>query len=65
MTGPINNLGIVKRNIVRADMAAVEKLWEIVSAAVFQCFVQGEVFEPAVGTGYEVEVGFLGIHRGC
>ena len=26
MTGPINNLGIVKRNIVRADMAAVEKL---------------------------------------
>src|SRR4030088_1924316 len=26
MTGPINNLGIVKRNIVRADMAAVEQL---------------------------------------
>ena len=26
MTGPINNLGIVKRNIVRADMAAVETL---------------------------------------
>ncbi|HEX9591268.1 MAG TPA: 4-carboxy-4-hydroxy-2-oxoadipate aldolase/oxaloacetate decarboxylase [Bradyrhizobium sp.] len=26
MTGPINNLGIVKRNIVRADTAAVEKL---------------------------------------
>ncbi len=26
MTGPINNLGIVKRNIVRADMAAVERL---------------------------------------
>jgi 4-hydroxy-4-methyl-2-oxoglutarate aldolase len=26
MTGPINNLGIVKRNIVRADMVAVEKL---------------------------------------
>jgi 4-hydroxy-4-methyl-2-oxoglutarate aldolase len=26
MTGPINHLGIVKRNIVRADMAAVEKL---------------------------------------
>ena len=26
MTGPINNLGIVKRNIVRADMATVEKL---------------------------------------
>jgi 4-hydroxy-4-methyl-2-oxoglutarate aldolase len=26
MTGPINDLGIVKRNIVRADMAAVEKL---------------------------------------
>ena len=26
MTGPINNLGIVKRSIVRADMAAVEKL---------------------------------------
>jgi 4-hydroxy-4-methyl-2-oxoglutarate aldolase len=26
MTGPINHLGIVKRNIVRADTAAVEKL---------------------------------------
>jgi 4-hydroxy-4-methyl-2-oxoglutarate aldolase len=26
MTGPMNNLGIVKRNIVRADKAAVEKL---------------------------------------
>ena len=26
MTGPINNLGIVKRNIVRADTAAVAKL---------------------------------------
>src|SRR5450755_2541911 len=26
MTGPINNLGIVKRNIVRAEKAAVEKL---------------------------------------
>ena len=26
MTGPINNLGIVKRNIARADTAAVEKL---------------------------------------
>ena len=26
MTGPINNLGIVKRNIVRADKGAVEKL---------------------------------------
>jgi 4-hydroxy-4-methyl-2-oxoglutarate aldolase len=26
MTGPINHLGIVKRNIVRADMAPVEKL---------------------------------------
>src|SRR3984893_3372151 len=26
MTGPINHLGIVKRNILRADTAAVEKL---------------------------------------
>jgi 4-hydroxy-4-methyl-2-oxoglutarate aldolase len=26
MTGPINHLGIVKRNIVRADTAAIEKL---------------------------------------
>jgi hypothetical protein len=45
-------------------MATVKKLWEIVSAGVFQCIAEGEVFEPAIGTGYEVEVGFVGIHRG-
>jgi hypothetical protein len=45
-------------------VTAVEKLWEIVSAAVFQCFAQGEVFKPAIGTGDEVEVGFVGIHGG-
>jgi hypothetical protein len=46
-------------------VAAVEKLLETVSAAVFEGFAEGEVFEPVIGAGYEVEVGFVGIHRGC
>jgi hypothetical protein len=43
-------------------VTAIEKLWEIVSAAVFERFAEGEVFEPAIGTGDEVEVGWGGLH---
>ena len=36
---------------------------EIVVAAVFECLAEGEVFEPAIGTGYSVEAGLEGLHR--
>jgi hypothetical protein len=45
-------------------MAAVEELREIVIAAVLECLAEGEVFEPAIGTGYWVEAGLEGLHRG-
>jgi hypothetical protein len=45
-------------------VAAVEKLREIVIAAAFERFAEGEVFEPAIGTGYGIEVGLEELHRG-
>jgi hypothetical protein len=43
-------------------VALGEKLWEIVKAAVFKGFAEGEVFEPTIGTGYRIEVGFGAAH---
>ncbi len=43
--------------------ATIEQLREIVSAAVFECFAEGEVFEPAIRFGDEVEVGLGAAHR--
>ena len=39
------------------------ELWEIVVAAVFECFAEGEVFEPTISFGDEIEVGLGGTHR--
>ena len=43
-------------------VTAIEELWEEVEAAVFECFAEGEVFEPTIGAGYLVEVGWGGPH---
>ena len=43
--------------------ATVEELWEIVEAAVFEGFAEGEVFEPAIGASDEIKVGFIGADR--
>ena len=64
MTGPINNLGIVKRNIVRADMAAVEKLSRFGIATIHEAMGRVGLMHPymrpiyagaqACGTGVTV-----------
>ncbi|HXL28205.1 MAG TPA: 4-carboxy-4-hydroxy-2-oxoadipate aldolase/oxaloacetate decarboxylase [Bradyrhizobium sp.] len=64
MTGPINNLGIVKRNIVRADMAAVEKLSRFGVATIHEAMGRVGLMHPymrpiyagaqACGTGVTV-----------
>ena len=41
----------------------LEELGEEVDAALFEGAAEGEVFEPAVGAGYEIEVGGC-VHRG-
>jgi hypothetical protein len=46
-----------------ADLAVMRELREIVIAAVFEGFAESEIFEPAIGFGDEVEVGFSAIHR--
>jgi 4-hydroxy-4-methyl-2-oxoglutarate aldolase len=46
MTGPINNLGIVKRNIVRADTAAVEKLSRFGVATVHEAMGRVGLMHP-------------------
>jgi hypothetical protein len=43
-------------------VAAVEELGEKLGAAGFERFAEGEVFEPAVGTGDEIKVGWGGPH---
>jgi hypothetical protein len=43
-------------------VALGEKLREEVKAAVFKAFAEGEVFEPAIGTGYRIEVGLGAAH---
>jgi hypothetical protein len=42
--------------------AMIEELWEKVVAAVFEGFAEGEVFEPAIRFGDEIEIWFGGIH---
>src|SRR5476649_2843926 len=46
MTGPINNLGIVKRNIVRADKAAVEKLSRFGVASIHEAMGRVGLMKP-------------------
>jgi 4-hydroxy-4-methyl-2-oxoglutarate aldolase len=48
MTGPINNLGIVKRNIVRADMAAVEKLSRFGIATIHEAMGRVGLMHPYI-----------------
>jgi 4-hydroxy-4-methyl-2-oxoglutarate aldolase len=46
MSTPINNLGIVKRNIVRADGAAVEKLSRFGVATIHEAMGRGGLMHP-------------------
>jgi 4-hydroxy-4-methyl-2-oxoglutarate aldolase len=46
MTLPLNNLGIVKRNIVRADPAAVAKLSRFTSATIHEAMGRVGLFKP-------------------
>jgi 4-hydroxy-4-methyl-2-oxoglutarate aldolase len=48
MTGPINNLGIVKRNIVRADTAAVEKLSRFGVATIHEAMGRVGLMHPYI-----------------
>ena len=46
MTLPMNNLGIVKRNIVRADNDAVDKLSRFTSATIHEAMGRVGLFKP-------------------
>ena len=46
MDGPMNNLGVVKRNIVRADKAAVEKLSRFGVATVHEAMGRVGLMQP-------------------
>src|SRR5512141_3404758 len=46
MSTPMNNLGVVKRNIVRADKAAVEKLSRFTSATIHEAMGRVGLFKP-------------------
>jgi 4-hydroxy-4-methyl-2-oxoglutarate aldolase len=52
MTGPINHLGIVKRNIVRADMAAVEKLSRFGVATIHEAMGRVGLMHPYMRSIY-------------
>jgi hypothetical protein len=41
----------------------VEELREVVAAGVFEGSAEGEIFEPAIGAGDRIEVGFGSAHR--
>jgi hypothetical protein len=43
-------------------VTALEELWKEVEAAVVERLAEGEVFEPTIGAGYLVEVGWCGPH---
>ena len=46
MTTPLNQLGIVKRGIVRADRAAVDKLSRFTSATIHEAMGRVGLFKP-------------------
>jgi len=46
MNVPLNNLGVVKRNIVRADRAAVEKLARFGAATIHEAMGRVGLFKP-------------------
>ena len=46
MSSPMNNLGVVKRNIVRADKAAVEKLSRFGVATVHEAMGRVGLMHP-------------------
>jgi hypothetical protein len=44
------------------DLLLIEEIGKKVQAAAFEAMAKGEVFEPPIGAGYEVEAG-TGFHR--